>query len=91
MGWEFGTRIATWRYGEFVMLRPAFSIANLVLWLAPAAAVMVGGLALAARVRNPGSATERLTPEESVRLAQLLQTADGHDPAFKSSPDDPKA
>jgi cytochrome c-type biogenesis protein CcmH len=79
------------RYGEFVMLRPAFSIANLVLWLAPAAAVMVGGLALAARVRNPGSATERLTPEESVRLAQLLQTADGHDPAFKSSPDDPKA
>jgi cytochrome c-type biogenesis protein CcmH len=79
------------RYGEFVMLRPAFSLANLVLWLAPVAAVMVGGLALAARVRSAGDAPDLLTPEESARLAQLVRTDDGHDPAFKSSPDDPKA
>ncbi|MCA6226503.1 MAG: cytochrome c-type biogenesis protein CcmH [Phenylobacterium sp.] len=79
------------RYGEFVMLRPAFSIANLVLWLAPLAAVMVGGLALMARVRGAGAETEWFTPEESARLAELVRTADGHDPAFKSSPDDPKA
>lgn len=79
------------RYGEFVMLRPAFSIANLVLWLAPLAAVMVGGLALVARVRGAAAETEWLTPEESARLAELVRTGDGHDPAFKSSPDDPKA
>lgn len=79
------------RYGEFVMLRPAFSAANLVLWLAPLAAVLAGGLALAARVRSAGVAPEQLSAEESARLALLVRAGDGHDPALKSSPDDPKA
>ncbi len=41
------------RYGEFVLLRPSFSAANLALWLAPLLAVLAGGLALAARLRGP--------------------------------------
>lgn len=36
------------RYGEFVLLRPAFSPANLVLWLAPLGIVLAGGALLAA-------------------------------------------
>lgn len=79
------------RYGEFVMLRPAFSVGNLALWLAPLAAVLAGGLALAARLRGVRDPTEALSAEESARLAQLIKTEDGHDPALKSSPDDPKA
>ena len=79
------------RYGEFVMLRPAFSIANLVLWLAPLAAVMAGVLALAARLRSAAAAPEVLSADEAARLEALVADMNGHDPALKSSPDDPKA
>lgn len=79
------------RYGEFVLLRPSFSAANLILWLAPLAAVLVGGLALALRLRGVRPAAEALTPEESERLARLVGDTNGHDPALKSSPDDPNA
>lgn len=79
------------RYGEFVLLRPSFSAANLALWLAPLLAVLAGGLALAARLRGLRTAPEVLTPEESARLAALVGEGNGHDPALKSSPDDPKA
>ncbi len=79
------------RYGEFVLLRPSFSAANLALWLAPLLAVLAGGLALAARLRGLRTAPEVLTPEESARLAVLVAGKNGHDPALKSSPDDPNA
>lgn len=79
------------RYGEFVLLRPAFSWANLALWLAPLGVVLAGVLALAARLRRPAPPAAALTEAESRRLARLLQGVDGHDPAVKSSPDEPKA
>jgi len=79
------------RYGEFVMLRPSLSAANLVLWLAPLAAVLAGGLALAERLRQGREAAATLTPEEAERLASLVGGRNGHDPALKSSPDDPIA
>ena len=79
------------RYGEFVLLRPSFSWANLALWLAPLAVVMAGVLALAARLRQPAPADAALSEAEARRLSDLLAGADGHDPALKSSRDDPNA
>jgi cytochrome c-type biogenesis protein CcmH len=79
------------RYGEFVLLRPSFSWANLVLWLAPLAVVIAGVLALAQRLRRPALPDAALTEVEAGRLSDLLEGADGHYPALKSSPDDPNA
>ena len=79
------------RYGEFVLLRPSFSLANLILWLAPLVAVLLGGLALVQRLRHVRPTAEALTPEETERLSRLVGDTNGHDPALKSSPDDPNA
>ncbi|MFM8821301.1 MAG: cytochrome c-type biogenesis protein [Phenylobacterium sp.] len=79
------------RYGEFVLLKPAFSFANLALWMAPIVAVIAGFLALAARFRRVAGPSEGLSPEETERLEGLLRNLDGHDPALKSSRDEPKA
>jgi cytochrome c-type biogenesis protein CcmH len=79
------------RYGEFVLLRPSFSPGNVILWLAPLLAVLVGLAALLIRVRSFESSSPELTPAEAQRLAGLLRTDDRHDPALKSSPDDPNA
>ena len=58
------------RYGEFVLLRPAFSAGNLALWLAPLV-VLVGGLGLLlARLRNRPQEAE-LTTAETDRLGKL--------------------
>ena len=60
------------RYGEFVLLRPRFSTANAVAWLAPFAIVLAGGGVLLLRLRRPPPpAGETLTAEEEARLAQL--------------------
>ena len=77
------------RYGEFVLLRPAFSPANLVLWLAPLAVVVAGGLALSARLRRRPEDEAALTEAEAKRLEGLLESREGHDPALKSSRDHP--
>jgi cytochrome c-type biogenesis protein CcmH len=79
------------RYGEFVLLQPSFSWANLALWLAPLAVVIAGALALAARLRRPALPDAALTEAEARRLSDLLEGTDGHYPALKSSPDDPNA
>jgi cytochrome c-type biogenesis protein CcmH len=58
------------RYGEFVLLKPTFSAANLALWLAPLLVVIVGGGLLVAKLRNRTPETE-LSQEEAERLAAL--------------------
>ena len=61
------------RYGDFVLMRPAFSPANAVLWLSPFAVLLVGGSALL--LRRQGRGTEAvvaiLTPLEEERLHAL--------------------
>lgn len=58
------------RYGEFVLLRPPFSIGNAVLWLTPF--VLVGGVGLALVLRRrPPEETAPLTPEEEAQLADI--------------------
>ena len=58
------------RYGQFVLLKPSGDAANLPLWLAPFALVLVGGGGLYAlwRRRRP---EEALSEDEQARLAGL--------------------
>lgn len=62
------------RYGEFVLLRPTGNGANLVLWLAGPAMLLMGlGLGWSV-VRKRGAAPEEaLTEEERARLNDLLK------------------
>lgn len=63
------------RYGEFVLLKPTASGANLVLWLAgPLALVLGGGIAWATlRRRARARDVDSLTEEEADRVAALLK------------------
>jgi cytochrome c-type biogenesis protein CcmH len=67
------------RYGEFVLLRPRVTAHTLLLWLAPFAALLIGGWAVIAFIRRRGNesqmarAQEQLTPAEQSRVAELLK------------------
>jgi cytochrome c-type biogenesis protein CcmH len=64
------------RYGEFVLMRPAFQPANWALWLGPFAVVGLGVLLWRRRLAaRPEEAT--LTDEEAARLGRLR--AEGED------------
>jgi len=58
------------RYGEFVLMRPSFSLGNAALWLTPFVLVLGGGAILILRSRRP-PATPPLSAEESAALAAL--------------------
>jgi cytochrome c-type biogenesis protein CcmH len=62
------------RYGEFVLYRPPFRAATVLLWLGPALLVLAGfwTLARALRARRQAQAPPPLTPEERERAARLL-------------------
>ncbi len=60
------------RYGEYVLLKPAFSLGNAALWLGPFLAVLAGLAFLALRVRRR-DLSEDLTVDEEARLARLLE------------------
>lgn len=64
-------RFLVQRYGEFILLRPRFSIANAAAWLTPFAIVLGGLGALLLRRARPERGPEGLTPEEEARLAKL--------------------
>ena len=65
------------RYGEYALLRPTTSGANLILWIAaPAMLLLGGGLAftyLRRRERAAPATVEGLSAEEEARLAELLK------------------
>jgi cytochrome c-type biogenesis protein CcmH len=66
------------RYGEFVLLKPRFTLHTLLLWLLPPLALGGGGLALwlYSRRRSPSAASDsdllHLTEEEEARLEHLI-------------------
>jgi cytochrome c-type biogenesis protein CcmH len=61
------------RYGDFVLLRPPFDLATLLLWGGPALILVLGGVALARFYRHPATApTAPLSRAERRRLASLL-------------------
>jgi cytochrome c-type biogenesis protein CcmH len=67
------------RYGEFVLLKPAFGSHTLVLWLAPALVLALGGIgAFLALRRRPQGATA-LDEDEQKALDALLKS-DGNAP-----------
>ena len=60
------------RYGEFILLKPTFSPANALLWLAPFLIVLAGAILLFVRARRPAPAAEvRLTDAEEAKLREL--------------------
>ncbi|HRD46772.1 MAG TPA: cytochrome c-type biogenesis protein CcmH [Caulobacter sp.] len=61
----------TERYGEYVLLRPAFSVGNAALWLAPFLAAIGGFAFLLVRARRREDPAA-LSAEEEERLAKLL-------------------
>ena len=69
------------RYGNFVRYRPPFDAATVLLWCGPfaLAAAALGWLLF--RIRRRAPAREGLTDEERSRLASLVQTGDGPEPA----------
>jgi len=60
------------RYGEFVLLKPRFSLRNALLWGTPVLLLLVGGLfiVLSARSRRPASTA--LSAEEQAALDKML-------------------
>ena len=66
------------RYGEFVLLKPAFGTHTLLLWLAPALVLVLGGIgAYAALRRRPQAAAPVLDPKEQEALEALLKRDQG--------------
>jgi cytochrome c-type biogenesis protein CcmH len=61
------------RYGEFVLMTPAFSWTNLALWGGPFLVVVLGAGLLVGRLRNR-SVDAELSPEEADRLRHLSET-----------------
>lgn len=59
------------RYGEFALLKPAFSPGNAILWLTPFVLVLGGGAVLILRARKPPETEAGLSPDEEARLKAL--------------------
>lgn len=61
------------RYGEFVLLKPPFSVRTLLLWGAPVLLILAGGVLLTVFVRKrAGKPTgSKLTADEQARLVEL--------------------
>jgi cytochrome c-type biogenesis protein CcmH len=66
----------TARYGEFVLLKPPFSLHTALLWLTPIGILVIGAcrLAFASRRREP--AGPELTVAERARVSQILADKD---------------
>jgi cytochrome c-type biogenesis protein CcmH len=62
------------RYGDFVLLRPPFTIGTFLLWGGPALILLLGGIAIARfyRGRRSEAAPPPLSADERRRLAAVI-------------------
>jgi cytochrome c-type biogenesis protein CcmH len=60
------------RYGEFILLKPPFQTATLLLWLTPLLVLLAGAAIAARRWRLSQATLERLSDEEEKQLARIL-------------------
>jgi cytochrome c-type biogenesis protein CcmH len=61
------------RYGEFVLLKPRFSLRNALLWGTPVLLLLAGGIFIMLTARSRRStATKALTAEEKAALDKML-------------------
>ncbi|TIP28417.1 MAG: cytochrome c-type biogenesis protein CcmH [Mesorhizobium sp.] len=61
------------RYGEFVLLKPRFSLRNALLWGTPILLLLAGGIFIVLTARSRRStATNALTAEEQAELDTIL-------------------
>ena len=61
------------RYGEFVLLKPAFSAGNAVLWLAPIGVLLIGGGLMFGLLRRREAEPVELSQDEEERVKRLLE------------------
>jgi cytochrome c-type biogenesis protein CcmH len=69
------------RYGEFVLLKPRFTVQTLMLWGGPALILLIGGVTMAVLSRGRSRAasatgTSGLSEAEQLELAKLLKDRD---------------
>jgi len=69
------------RYGEFVLLKPRFSVQTVLLWGAPVAIFLIGGVVMLVNSRGRGKSPaaaggDGLTEAEQAELAKLLKDRD---------------
>jgi cytochrome c-type biogenesis protein CcmH len=78
------------RYGEFVLMRPAFSVGNAALWIAPFLIVVLGAGLLFVRLRRREVEPE-LDADAAERLRRLTDEALGHTSAQQGTPEGAEA
>jgi len=66
------------RYGEFVLLKPRFTMATALLWLGPFLVLLAGGIGivLVARRRRVAENSAPLSADEQARLEALTRQGD---------------
>jgi cytochrome c-type biogenesis protein CcmH len=62
------------RYGEFVLLKPAFRGHTLLLWLAPGIVLVLGGIGAYAALRRRSQSVPDLDDEERRAVEALLES-----------------
>ncbi|MCL4158126.1 UNVERIFIED_CONTAM: hypothetical protein GTU68_066862 [Idotea baltica] len=67
------------RYGDWVLLKPPFDGATIILWVSPLLLLLIGFFVIYRNQNNRKEivAPEPLTKDEKVRLEALLQNEDG--------------
>lgn len=62
------------RYGEYVLLNPPATGANILLWIAGPAMLIAGaGIAFVTFRRRGGDSVDALNPDEQARVAEILK------------------
>jgi len=76
------------RYGDYVLFRPPFGPGTLLLWLGPAALLLLGLGIVLMRSRRRAVEPSPLSPDEERRLAEFLQTETVRPTVDASAPHD---